>query len=584
MGTTRTQATLTAVCIMTLLFPGMPPASSVTSYDQALFDMQSELARTTAPVAQAAAEQEPHAAPASPGPSKNANMVCAVTAETAPPLSAPLAAALRLYRTGKLPEALAAYTAVLPAGGSEAAAAYAGLARVYLAQKNPVEAYAAAQKAVALTPDHAPAVVALGEVYFRQGKLEEAQAAFSKPLRACDLDARAFLGRYELYAISLNWKRAKTNIDQAYKLDPGDPDIQRAYMSTLSGTERIDAISEYLASATDDDQESRRALQRELDALQAQSDQPQGGCRLVTKVKSTEAKLEPLSNGPKSVRGYGLSVKVNGVPSRLLLDTGASGILIDQKVAEKAGVKSITKIHIGGIGDAGPAAGFLGRADKLQIGELEFSGCLVQVTAGRSVLGSDGLIGANVFRHFLVDIYMPANKLKLSELPPYPDEPATEISLDSRSSQSSNWHDRYVPPEMKGYTPIFIFGHGLAIPTSVNSSPPRLFLIDTGAFDNQLSLAEAKEVTKVSTEYDAEVRGLSGKVKTVYSASNATIQFSNIRQQREDLITIDLANVSDSFGTEISGVLGFAMLWMLDMKIDYRDGLVSFTAESRFVQ
>jgi hypothetical protein len=73
-------------------------------------------------------------------------------------------------------------------------------------------------------------------------------------------------------------------------------------------------------------------------------------------------------------------------------------------------------------------------------------------------------------------------------------------------------------------------------------------------------------------------------VKTVYSASHATIQFSNIRQQREDLITIDLANMSDSFATEISGVLGFAMLWMLDMKIDYRDGLVSFTAETRFVQ
>jgi tetratricopeptide (TPR) repeat protein len=274
MGTKRVQAAITAVCIMTLLFPGMLPASSVTSYDQTLFDMQSEPARTTAPVAQAAAQQESHPAPASPGPLKNVNMVCAVTSETAPPLSAPPAAALRLYRTGKFPEALAAYTAVLPAGGSEAAAAYAGLARVYLAQKNPTEAYAAAQKAVALTPDHAPAIVALGEVYFRQGKLEEAQAAFSKPLRACDLDARAFLGRYELYAISLNWKRAKTNIDQAYKLDPGDPDIQRAYMSTLSGKERINAITEYLGSVTDDDQESRTALQRELDALQAQSDQP----------------------------------------------------------------------------------------------------------------------------------------------------------------------------------------------------------------------------------------------------------------------------------------------------------------------
>ncbi len=580
----QTQAVLSVVCILALLFPATLTASFVSPSHPRLSVIQNPPPNSAAPSPQSGAQQGSHRAPADPAPAKNANAVCSVTPESAPTLSPPLAAALQLYRTGKFPEALAAYSAVVPAGGSEAAAAYAGLARVYLAQKNLSEASAAAQKAMVLTPDRAPAIVALGEVYFRQGKLEEAQAAFSKPLHACDLDARAFLGRYELYAISLNWKRAKTNIDQAYKLDPADPDISRAYMSTLSGKERIAAITEYLAGATDDDEESRTEMKRELDVLQAQSDQPLDGCRLVTKVKSTEAKLEPLSNGPKSVRGYGLSVKVNGVSSRLLLDTGASGILIDQKIAEKAGVKSITKIHIGGIGDAGPAAGFLGRADRLQIGELEFSGCLVQVTGARSVLGSDGLIGANVFRHFLVDIYMPANKLKLSELPPYPDEAATEISLDSRSSQSSNWHDRYVPPEMKGYTPIYIIGHGLAIPTSVNSFPPRLFLIDTGAFDNQLSLAEAKEVTKVSTEYNAEVRGLNGKVKTVYSASNATIKFSNTSRQREDLITIDLANMSDSFGTEISGVLGFAMLWMLDMKIDYRDGLVSFTAESRFVQ
>ena len=180
---------------------------------------------------------------------------------------------------------------------------------------------------------------------------------------------------------------------------------------------------------------------------------------------------------------------------------------------------------------------------------------------------------------------MPEHKMKLSELPPYPDQPAGEISLDSQSSQQSSWHDRYIPPEMKDYTPIFIFGHGLLIPTSVNSSPPKLFLIDTGAFDNQLSLAEAKEVTKVSTEYATEVKGMSGKVKTVYSAANATIQFSNFRQTREDLITIDLTHVSNGFGHRgFSGVLGFVMLWMLHIKIDYRDGLVNFTADSRFIQ
>jgi len=584
MRTKRIRTTLVAICIVALLLPGTLPASPVTQDDPARDAFQSvppsATAQSQAPAAQKSSDAP---APGSPSP-KNNSTVCSVNPETAPPLTAPMAAALRLYRTGQFDDAIAAYNAILPAGGSEAAAAYAGLARVYLDQNNSTEAYIAAQRAVALTPDRAPAIVALGEVYFRQGKLNEAQTAFSRPLRACDLDARAFLGRYWLYEVSLNRKLAKTNIDQAYKLDPDDPDIQRAYLGTLRGKERIAALQGYLASSTDDDANSRTRLKHELEVLTAQSENRPGACRLITKVKSTEAKLEPLFDDPKHVRGYGLTVKVNRASSRLLLDTGAGGILIDRNIAEKAGVKSIGDIHIHGIGDAAATAGFLGRADKIQIGELEFDDCLVEVSGKSSVLGSDGLIGADVFRNFLVDIYMPAHKMKLSELPTYPDEPAGEISLDSQSSQQSGWHDRYIAPEMKDYTPIFIFGHDLLIPTTVNSSLPKLFLIDTGAFDNSLSLAEAKEVSKVSAEYAMEVKGLNGKVKTVYSAANATIQFANFRQEREDLVTIDLTHISDRTGTEISGILGFAMLFMLDMKIDYRDGLVSFSADPRFIK
>jgi len=29
-------------------------------------------------------------------------------------------------------------------------------------------------------------------------------------------------------------------------------------------------------------------------------------------------------------------------------------------------------------------------------------------------------------------------------------------------------------------------------------------------------------------------------------------------------------------GTEVSGILGFSLLWLLDMKIDYCDGLIGF--------
>jgi Tfp pilus assembly protein PilF/predicted aspartyl protease len=487
-----------------------------------------------------------------------------------------MAAALKLYRTGKFDEATAAYNAIIPGGGSEAAAAYAGLARVYLQRKDPAAAYTAALKAVALTPGRAPAIVAMGEVHYRQGKIIEAETDFLKPLQACNLDARAYLGLNRIYRATLNWKRAKTNIDQAYKLDPGDPDIRRAFLATLGGAERIQALQEYLAGDTDDDAEARERLQNELTVLEGESNHPQSVCRLVTKVTSTETRLERLLSDPQHIRKYALAVKVNGVSSRLMLDTGAGGIVIDRKIAEKAGVKSIVEDKIGGIGDKGEASAYLGHADKIQVGELEFQNCFVQVVSGRSVIGDDGLIGANVFSHFLVDVDMPDEKFKLSELPPIPNESAGEISLESHATGQRQLHDRYVPPEMKDYTKIFLIGHALLIPTSVNSFPNKLFLIDTGSFDNTLSVATAKEVTKISNS-DATVKGLSGSVKNVYSASKATIVFSHFKQEREDLLTFDLTHLSDSVGTEVSGVLGFAMLRMLDIKIDYRDGLVNFT-------
>jgi len=39
--------------------------------------------------------------------------------------------------------------------------------------------------------------------------------------------------------------------------------------------------------------------------------------------------------------------------------------------------------------------------------------------------------------------------------------------------------------------------------------------------------------------------------------------------------------MSASVGTEISGILGFDLLSILDIKIDYRDGLVDFIYRDR---
>jgi hypothetical protein len=135
--------------------------------------------------------------------------------------------------------------------------------------------------------------------------------------------------------------------------------------------------------------------------------------------------------------------------------------------------------------------------------------------------------------------------------------------------------DRYVAPDMANWTKVFRFGHELLIPTYVNQSGALLFLIDTGSFSNLLSIRAARQVTKVA-DSSMQVRGLSGDVNKVYSGEHATLTFSHFRQNNQQIVTIDLSSLCRHTGTEVSGILGFNVLRLLEIKIDYRDGLVDF--------
>jgi predicted aspartyl protease len=289
----------------------------------------------------------------------------------------------------------------------------------------------------------------------------------------------------------------------------------------------------------------------------------------------TETNLEPLLIDPTHIRGYGLRVNLNGASSKLLLDTGASGILVARKIAEKAGIQPVLEQKVRGVGDNGPASGYIGYADSIKIGDLEFKDCYVEVI-DKNPIGEDGLIGADVFSGFLVDIDFPNSKFRLSPLPPRPDESAAPVALESRSAGVRQFYDPYVAPEMKSFTPVFRFGHNLLIYTGLNDLPPKLFVIDTGAFSNTISPAAAREVTKVSSDSNSKVRGLSGSVKNVFRADELTLQFGRLRQKNKDIVAFDTKSISDAVGTEVSGFLGFAMLRMLRVRIDYRDGLIDF--------
>jgi tetratricopeptide (TPR) repeat protein len=544
-------------------------------------------------LAQAASQGTPTKAATSMSPPSSA------TARSDGPAIAPnpLGEALVLYRKGEFNAAIEKYQQILQ-DRPKSPDAYAGLVRVYLKQKNVELAAQAAAKGLAQT-DSTRIHVARGEVRFREGRIDEAEKEWVDVVNSGFPEARAYLGIARVLAARAMYLSAKKMIEKAHQLDPNDPDIQEYWVGTLPRAERIKYLENSLAGENNRDATEREDLKNYLEYLKEQGKQNRGSCRLVSKVSVTET---PLVLSP-SVK-VGLSVVLNGRKSLLLLDTGASGILVKRSIAEHAGISKIAETKVGGIGDKGRKKGFIGIADSIKIGDLEFQHCPVEVLESRSVAGDDGLIGADVFQGFLVDIDVPDGKLKLSQLPGRPGETQQKLSLkaeedaddsgapeksdrssdgsedgSARSSPpttSSGLQDRYIAPEMQSYTKVFRFGHNLLVPTIIGNVPSKLFLMDTGASTNFISPAAAREVTKVKGDYDTTIEGISGKVNKTYTAEKAVLQFGHLRQENQEMTALDTTSVSDSVGTEVSGFLGFSMLMFLDIKIDYRDALVDF--------
>jgi tetratricopeptide (TPR) repeat protein len=530
----------------------------------------------------------------------------------APPIRPELATADQLYRAGRFAEAEASYKALLNAD-SKLVPAQVGLVRAMLRQQKIDEALDAANTALSAQPNSAALLAAKGDVQFRRAEMADAEGSYLAAKRLDHKEVHAYLGLARLYRSYSMYRVAYGELQIAHEIAPDDIEVQRAWLSMLPRKERLAALEAYLAGPHPDDEEETKQLSEYLEFLKATADKPSHACRLISKVEQTETKLETAyADDGRRVRGIGLPVKLNDRNVHLLLDTGAGGIMVSRKVAEKAGLTRVSAVHYGGIGDKGLQSGYTAVADHIRIGELEFQDCVVAVSDQRSLTSEDGLIGADVFGAYLIDLDLPGERLKLSPLPKRPEDTVTPKSLNSEGEEQANAEpkednategtskeekssgvssqttrqlprDRYVAPEMVNWTKVFRFGHAILVPTSVNDSKPVLFGLDTGAFTNILSLRVGRQVGKVSSDYRDRVGGLNGQVNSVYNSDKATLTFGHFRQSNLGIITLDLSTVSRHTGTEISGFLGFAMLRRMELKLDYRDGLVDFEYDPKRV-
>jgi tetratricopeptide (TPR) repeat protein len=464
-----------------------------------------------------------------------------------------LANAHSLFRQADFRGAAAAFRKIVEAKPS--AEAYAGLVRSLLKADDVKAAEESSQKALAAFTESAIIHAERGDVYYRRGFIPQAEDEYRAALKLDDKCARAWLGQGKVDDVNTRHSNAKTAIAKAHELDPQDSDAFYEWATRLAYPENVMALERHLAEFHND-AEAERHEREYKDFVKAVA-----GRKTwipARDVNRTEIKMEALTVGSHmALRGYGLRVRLNDrAPVTLLVDTGSSGITITRKLAEKIGASKLSEQALEGVGKAGPAIGYKAWVDKVVIGDLEFHDCFVQATP-REIAEVDGIIGLDIFSHYLITLDLPARKLLLEPMP-------------ARSNDG--------PPEKtETFSQTFMLGHFLLLPTEVGKKAAGLFVIDSGSNANTISPELARSIPEMRA-FNSPMSGASGVVNSAFIADDATLRFAKINRN-DRISTLDLHSVSKDLGIEVSGQIGFSAMANMKLMIDYRDGLVQFVGK-----
>ncbi len=439
--------------------------------------------------------------------------------------------------------------------------AYYGLVRALLQDHKAQDAYAAAAQGLAKAPQSSAAQSAAGIAALRRGDLVQAEQYFKAGFKIDPKDPSALTGLAMIYSMVSKFKVARQLRLEAYRQAPDDPTLMMVHANSLKGAEHIAALEKILA-IYDPESEQARALRARIATDRAIGDRKLR--KMTSSYESSRVKLVQLFDGPRYLRGMGLRVRFNDrETATLLLDTGASGISLAPKTAEKAGLEVLGREsgEVKGIGDERSQDLLEYLASDVQIGDVKFQNYPVEVFRSAKTQDFDGLIGGDVFGRFLVGIDFPKSELTLE---PFPKAGASEGDEPEDAAQE-------IEP---GFHRVYRFGNHLTLFTSINQGPGKLFLIDSGSSANLIDEQAAREATSVAGGSPFVVKGIQGDVKKTSLASHVSLVFAGMRQDNPDLIAFNFDKISDAEGVGISGIIGMPVLIQLKVTIDYRNGAV----------
>ncbi len=451
---------------------------------------------------------------------------------------------------------------------------YAGLIRVQLDENKLPEALGSAHRAVAAFPASAEVQTSLGDALMRSGDVPAASEAYAKAISLDRCNARAHFGLARLEDLVGQHLSAAKQFNLAHRLAPNDPEVTAASLAVLPAEQRLPGLQRLLASHP----ALTPARLAQLTTDEAILEQ-HATCH-IEPFRAEVLTLEPIFLNGRYRRSWGLKTRINDVAMPLLeVDTSVDGIVLNADDAAKAHVRPL----MGANGYAGTT--YKGIVDEIHVGNLSYRNCPVTVVPNGALDDKNSLIGTNFFRDHLIHIDYVAYTLGLT---PLPTPPTGDAELT----------DQFVAPGETDWSPVYVAGPNMLVPTLINKKGPFLFALDTGL--TRTVLSPAVTVSQLSSTKDATVnlKGTSGTiVKVIAREGGANTDVADVKDfagrslrvsrpvalpvyrftknevPDDTAVSFDISAMSHADGVEISGLLGFHILSYYSLDLNYRDGL-----------
>jgi hypothetical protein len=268
---------------------------------------------------------------------------------------------------------------------------------------------------------------------------------------------------------------------------------------------------------------------------------------LVSPYQEYELELSSFCPAPNRPAGVLLHVRINGGhPLRLVLDSGAESMVIGAKAAHALGISGGSEMELVGLGMR-PAK--VGMAASVDVGPVSFQNCPVALVDGKVIEGADGVIPLAMFSDFRMRLDLPAKTLGLA---PYPDEQGPKLSSTRAGAET-------------GF---------LVVGTLLNRKYSGYVVLDTGAYCNVVSREVAGGLSSSLMLRDLPIGGGTGAATGKLVSGAAHFEIAGQDLVANDIVALDLLNLSRHCGVEVVGVLGFPALRPYILTIDYRNRVV----------